>query len=395
MTMQRYHALDNLRGILMWLGVVIHVALNHATDKTAAPWGDNLTSEGADLFVLFIHTFRMPAFFILAGFFVAMLIVKNGPQGMLSNRLKRLALPFVVFWPIFIVVILTLALMFISKIKLGYVSLDTSLIDKDPNHTSSSKMAHLWFLYYLILFCLLATVVHRIARYIPSDWKSFGKTLLLKLAKGWWGAIFLTLPLVFAGVFYKQGLFIPDGSFIPNPLELLHNGSYFAFGCFFFYQREILFEHYQRYCWRYFSASMLLIVVALVPATMSLQGKFAPGYDRIIPAFTYNILGWIGSFALIGMFMRYSSRHNKVLSYLADSSYWVYLVHLFGTVGFGILLYNAPLPLFAKILINISLTSAACLLSYHLLVRYTWIGKLLNGKRHQRVGNMEISTTKG
>ncbi len=384
MTTQRYYALDNLRGILMWLGVVIHVAFNHVTYKTAAPWKDNLTGEGADLLLLFIHAFRMPAFFILAGFFVAMLIVKNGPQRMLSNRLKRLALPFVVFWPIIIIGISTLTVMFVSKIKLGYVSLDTSLIEKDPNR-SLFKTLHLWFLYYLILFCLLAALVHRITRYIPSKWKSYGKALLLKLAKGWWGAIFLTLPLVFAGTFYNNGFLTPDHSLVPNPLGLLHHGSYFAFGCFFFYQRETLFEHYQRYCWRYFSAGMFLFVVALVPLTMSFQGKLAPVYDRIIPAFSYNILGWIGSFALIGMFMRYGSRHNKILSYLADSSYWVYLVHLFGTVGFAILLYNAPLPLFAKILVNIVLTSAVSLLSYHLLVRYTWIGKLLNGKKRQRV----------
>ncbi len=381
MTTQHYYALDNLRGILMWLGVVIHVAFNHVTYKTAAPWKDNLTGTGADLLLLFIHAFRMPAFFILAGFFVAMLIVKNGPQGMLSNRLKRLALPFVVFWPIIIIGLSTLTIMFVSKIKLGYVSLDTSLIEKDPNH-SFFKTLHLWFLYDLIWFCLLTALTHRITQHIPFAWKNNTKSLLLTLSQSWWGAIVLTLPLVFAGAFYNSGFLTPDHSFVPNPLGFLHHGSYFAFGCFFFYQRETLFEYYQRYCWRYFSASLFLFVVALVPLTMSLQGKLAPGYDRIIPAFTYNILGWISSFALIGMFMRYSSRPNKVLSYLADSSYWVYLVHLFGTVGFGVLLYNAPLPLFAKILVNISLTSAVSLLSYHLFVRYTWIGKLLNGKRH-------------
>lgn len=381
--MQRYHALDNLRGILMWLGVVIHVALNHITFESPVPWKDNVTSVWADLLLIFIHTFRMPAFFILAGFFVAMLIIKNGPQGMLSNRLKRLALPFVIFWPIVIFVTMTLALMFVSKIKLGYVSLDSSLMPRDPNRSLFTTF-HLWFLYYLILFCLLAALVHRIARYIPSEWKNFGKVLLLKLAKDWWGVICLTLPLVFVGVFYKQGFLTPDGSFVPNPLELVHYGCYFAFGCFFFCQKETLLEHYKRYCWRYFSVGSLFFIVSLVAQKMSAQGELEPEYDRVILAFTYNILGWLWSFALIGTFMRYFNQQNKVLSYISDSSYWVYLVHFWGTLGFGIVLYDSSLSFFPKMLANILLTSASCLVSYHLLVRYTWIGKLLNGKRHQR-----------
>lgn len=38
----------------------------------------------------------MPVFFILAGFFVALLIARRGTRAMVRNRLQRLALPFAV-----------------------------------------------------------------------------------------------------------------------------------------------------------------------------------------------------------------------------------------------------------------------------------------------------------
>lgn len=31
---QRLHALDNLRALMMWLGIVLHVALNHLDRKS-------------------------------------------------------------------------------------------------------------------------------------------------------------------------------------------------------------------------------------------------------------------------------------------------------------------------------------------------------------------------
>ncbi|MFP5392460.1 MAG: hypothetical protein ACLGI6_13100, partial [Gammaproteobacteria bacterium] len=64
---QRLHALDNLRGCMMWLGIVLHAAVNHITASAPIPWRDSQTSPLADLLMLFIHSFRMPVFFILAG----------------------------------------------------------------------------------------------------------------------------------------------------------------------------------------------------------------------------------------------------------------------------------------------------------------------------------------
>ena len=93
----RLHAFDNLRAIMMWLGIVLHVALNHTTGQSPLPWRDSQTTPLADFVLMFIHAFRMPVFFILAGFFVAFLVARRGALGMLRHRMRRLLLPFAIF----------------------------------------------------------------------------------------------------------------------------------------------------------------------------------------------------------------------------------------------------------------------------------------------------------
>ena len=81
-----------------------------------------------------------------------------------------------------------------------------------------------------------------------------------------------------------------------------------------------------------------------------------------------------------------------MLAYLADSSYWVYLVHMLGTIGFGALVYGWPMGAWAKIVVNIALTTAAGLASYQLLVRHTWVGRLLNGPRGEPAAAAIVAT---
>lgn len=82
---------------MMWLGIVLHTALNHLVVESSLPWHDPKTTKVADLTFIFIHAFRMPVFFILAGFFVAMLVSCRGYGGMLKHRMRRLGLPFLIF----------------------------------------------------------------------------------------------------------------------------------------------------------------------------------------------------------------------------------------------------------------------------------------------------------
>jgi len=43
-----------------------------------------------------------------------------------------------------------------------------------------------------------------------------------------------------------------------------------------------------------------------------------------------------------------------------------------------------PIPVLAKMALNVLATTALCLTSYHLCVRFTAVSQWLNGRRHTR-----------
>ena len=116
---QRLHALDHLRAAMMWLGIVLHVCVVYMASPSPLPWHDDQSTPLADLLVAGIHAFRMPLFFILAGFFVALLVQQRGLAGMAWHRLRRLGLPFAVFWPPLLAATALLGLLFLHRMAYG------------------------------------------------------------------------------------------------------------------------------------------------------------------------------------------------------------------------------------------------------------------------------------
>ncbi len=78
----------------MVLGIILHGALAY----TQVPWivQDSQKWVGFDHTFEFIHTFRMPVFFLLSGFFTAMLWRRRGTLGLVWHRSKRILLPLLV-----------------------------------------------------------------------------------------------------------------------------------------------------------------------------------------------------------------------------------------------------------------------------------------------------------
>lgn len=376
----RLHALDNLRAMLMWLGIVLHVSINHMTGPALLPFKDPALTETANIAVMFIHAFRMPAFFVLAGFLAAMMVASRGPGAMLRNRVRRIALPFAVFWPLLLVGMGALVMVWAHLMKLGTLGIDPAIMPKKLPGKPVLNTMHMWFLYYLFIFCVLGALASAAAKRVPAIGNLFTSGFDM-LVRNWWGLPLLALPMAIAGMAYPAGMLAPSGSFIPNPSELVHNGMFFVFGWAVYRHRDVLLAQFAERCWWYAAAGWLPYLLSGALFLQFMQDPAALPQIELIIAYSYGLSSWIWSIALLGLFARYLHSQNAVLRYLSDSSYWVFMVHMLGTIGFGALLYKVALPAEAKMLINIAATTAACLASYHLLVRNTWVGVLLNGKR--------------
>ncbi|MEL6109891.1 MAG: acyltransferase family protein, partial [Planctomycetota bacterium] len=90
----RRHDLDALRAIAMLLGIVLHAALSFAP----IPWAvsDSRQHPFFEVLFAFIHGFRMPLFFLISGFFTAMLWRQRGVVALIQHRAKRIALPLLI-----------------------------------------------------------------------------------------------------------------------------------------------------------------------------------------------------------------------------------------------------------------------------------------------------------
>ena len=90
---RRYYGLDALRGSLMMLGIVLHAAMFYVADSPIPIPTDHNTSYVFDFLLFLIHSFRMQAFFVLAGFFAALLVTRRGIRATLVDRAKRILAP--------------------------------------------------------------------------------------------------------------------------------------------------------------------------------------------------------------------------------------------------------------------------------------------------------------
>ncbi|MDB5860073.1 MAG: hypothetical protein JWQ76_3762 [Ramlibacter sp.] len=368
----RLHALDNLRAIMMWLGVVLHVAAIHLAGPSPLPWRDEKRTAFADVLVAFIHAFRMPVFFILAGFFVAWLVQRHGPAGMLRNRLRRLALPFAVFWPVLTLALGGAALLYLHRMAYGSWGLDLALAP--PETRGAPNTMHLWFLWLLIWFGVLTRLAWRAGNRIYAR----AGMLLRAIGARAWGFAVLAVPPALVGMSYPNGFLVVDGSFLPSWTEWVHHGLFFVFGIVLFFHQQELFAYYQRR-WPVLAAIGLAAFIATGVLLARGAGPLAVGY-------AYNCATWAWSFAWIGLALRVLASRRPLLAGMAESAYWVYLVHLPLTVLFGALLFGLPLPALVKIALNIAATTLVCLATYRWWVRSRWLGVLLNGRRDRGPG---------
>ena len=150
---QRYHGLDGLRGFAMLLGIVLHGALPYFSRMAGfeSIWpADDDQSTLLFLVFEFIHTWRMPTFFLLAGFFAHLVLDRRSTSAFVLDRLKRIALPLALFGAIMAVIIPPIWVYG----WYGVISLEIFrdvLKERQDLDSSGELVAHLWFLYYLLL----------------------------------------------------------------------------------------------------------------------------------------------------------------------------------------------------------------------------------------------------
>jgi peptidoglycan/LPS O-acetylase OafA/YrhL len=398
----RLHALDAVRAYALLLGVVLHSAAAFLEGFPIPMWRDE-PSAGATVIYFVIHMFRMSAFFLIAGFFARVLIERRGVKGFLKDRGKRVAIPLFLFWPF---VMATLAIGFVLGTLPQGLDAMASLAPPPPAALGDGaaagaaapavsgggglNFAHLWFLYYLLLFYALALGLRGLIGAI--DPRGARATICDRavafLMSGIWGPIIIATPIALLLLQFPRwpewvGLPAPAGV-VPDITGLIGYGIPFGLGWLLNRQTERLLN--LRNSWViYFVAAVSLTIYCI--AAIGTTARWFPtlqGTERVLYTFAYTIGLWCWVFALVGAAVRFLSNPSPTTRYLADASYWIYLMHLSTIIFFVSLMRPYDWHWTIKLTIMVFGSMPILLVTYHYLVRFTWIGAILNGRRHPR-----------
>jgi glucans biosynthesis protein C len=108
----------------------------------------------------------------------------------------------------------------------------------------------------------------------------------------------------------------------------------------------------------------------------------APTFGQHLAAvIAHSLCTWALVVLFIGGALRFFDYRSPWIQYVAQSSYWVFLLHLpvICFAGWWMVPFNLPAEI--KFLCVTTFTGLVCFVSYHYLVQATWIGVFLNGRR--------------
>lgn len=380
----RLHGLDALRGGALLLGVVLHASLSYFPQQT---WivADDSRSIGAAVLFFAIHLFRMTAFFIIAGLFAHMMLARKGWAGFARDRIRRIAGPLAVFWLPVMAGIVT-ALVWNAHLS-GLVAPGAAPPPTPSYDWTNVPLTHLWFLWVLVLFYVALLILR--APFAALDRNGVRGRAVDRLTGaliGPWTPLVLAAPLALA--FWLDPTWIPffavptpDEGLIPDMAALVGFGLAFLAGVLLDRRRDLL----DRIAlWS--PVFLALAVGSGVAAWLMIGGPVivpmaGPTAAKAQLAGLVAVAVWSSALAAMGLCLKWLSGRGAIRRYLADASYWVYIVHLPLVMLAQVWTQSWPGPWWLK-LGGLSLgVLAVCLVTYELLVRHSFLGRWLNGRR--------------
>lgn len=379
----RNTAFDNLRVAAMLLGLTLHGLLPFkATTIGRFPIHDRLSHIVADCLYFALHDFRMQLFFLVAGFAAASLQSKYGSIHFWRNRVRRIVLPMLLA---FVTVAPIMRLLFQHHLNGTWET--TEIVEY------VGPYFHLWFLYLLLIayvaFALAQTIIGsivpmRIQAYFDTCWRRlFSSRLLLP------SLAVVCIPLLWE---MRDWWVDTPQSFWPRRRLIAYYLVFFFVGVMMRRHSDLLPTFGQRWGRLLLTANVMILPAML---GLTLYGLGLPTPDvriKLAAILAGTLYTWMMIAGLIGLFQDHVASRNAVGSYLAESSYWCYLAGFPIQVALQIELADRALSILSKFLLVNVVTFTLLIVSYELLVRHSWLGLLLNGKRPERQATVSEPT---
>jgi len=384
---RRYYGLDALRGGMMMLGIVLHAAWLYLAEPppTMPMPSDRNNSFVFDLVFAFIHSFRMPTFFVVAGFFTSLLVEKRGVKGTYMDRARRVLAPLVAsictILPLTVLVMLDFYLaarfgthdFMPDRAALGVLR-DEIVAKGLP--VGQPSLGHLWFLYYLCFFYLLIPV----CRVLADGCQRHERGLRRLLASP---ACLVLLALYTAVTLWPyHGGQVHEGFiyFKPHLPSLVYYGSFFVTGYLLHHHRYLL-QILARGVSTWAALGTILYPLAVFASYLDNGAGGTNAALHLGAVLANGLCTWALICLFVGGALRFFDRESPWIQYVSQSSYWVYLVHLPLVFLAGWWLVQFDFPATFKFLLVCAFTSLVAFMTFHCWVQKTWLSDFLHGRR--------------
>ncbi len=350
---KRYYSLDLLRVVMTLLGIPLHAAISYMNYLPSRSWDSDIETHYLfDVLFGYIHLFRIPSFFLIAGFFGAMLMERKGLQEFLKNRGQRILVPLLICW----VGIMVLSGQYPTK-----------------------QLGHIWYLYYLILFYLVDLVISRMVsiKQLPTVNHWFRQSLILP-----YGILFWMVLTSLTNLTTPFGYVMQNTTLVQQLHVWVCYLLFYGFGKLLYFNKDLIFQ-FKQYGISALAVSIPIMALNYWIYLTYLQDATIEWLPFLGVCITSSIICWLVIFGTIGTIMQYY-KPSRIIRYLADASYFIYIIHVPITIYISIKFTGIEIPSLVKFLINNILTFVIVVVLYNYLARNTAIGWLLNGRRYKR-----------
>jgi len=368
---ERLHFMDSMRAILMMLGVVYHSIFVYIPEfyfpefKYLIP--STLPNDFAKPLATAIHVFRMPAFFVVSGFFCVFSLKKYGSGKFLRVRVVRILVPLIVTGAT------------LNSLQMALVTNHTMTDFSLHNYLLGGRwIIHLWFLINLLVYFLIAAFLMYLAeRPLSRVMDRINKVLS---ALPMLSVVFL-MPIATLGIYSLKTIFgirlEPWDYFLGvfDYATMLLYSPYFIFGAILATEGKLLSK---------FSEINPVFLVPLI-VFADYARAFADGLSHFVKTVTLvyleSLIVWLATALCFYMFRTFFNKASSSWLFLSDAAYTVYLFHNVVVYSIGIILIRNNVNGFIGLPILIIATAFVTLAIHAYIIRKSRVAHMLfNGK---------------
>ena len=358
---KRVRYIDSGRALASFAGIIFHVAMIFCSTWVVSASEQNRIYE-LSIYTSYINLFRMPLFLFISGYFSISVLNRKGIKKFLHNRLLRIGIPLTST----MIILNTLQSYVASYTLKGRHSFDGWITQLLP-WSSNFSFSHAWYLYYILIFSAVLLVI---------DYK---KTITNKIRNlGNYNAYFLdAVILTFTIGISIVGLVIykihPMSHPIIDIIDMTIYLPFFLIGYVCYVNKNLMEQLIINIDKKRVIYFCLMLVVSMWSLALLSDDFKYPSFFLNLVCRYYSLL------IVIYLLQRFLNKENKIIDYMAKSSYGVYIFHqpVIVVIGFIYIKYYNHVPPYVGFLAVLVASIIFTYLIEWAIIKKTKIGKFL------------------